>query len=67
MRIVGVELRAEELGVAGFGIAGRHDEAAPIELEVDAHQVRAEAAEGRQVGAGGAADVDGGVWGGHDA
>ena len=29
--------------------------------------MRAEAAEGGQVGAGGAADVDGGVWSGHDA
>ena len=55
------------MGVAGFEVAGRRDEAAPIELEVDAHEMRAEAAEGGQVGAGGAADVDGGVWSGHDA
>jgi hypothetical protein len=65
--VVSVDLRAEEVRVAGLGIAGRRDEAAAIELEVDAHEMRAEAAERRQVGARGAADVDGGVWSGHDA
>ena len=65
--IVGVELRAEEMGVAGLVVAGRCDESAPIELDVDAHQVHAEAAQGGQVGADAAADVDGGVWSGHDA
>src|SRR6478735_9806269 len=55
-RVVRVELSAEEPGVPLLGTIWRGHEALGIELVVQAHQRRAEAAERREVGMAGGTD-----------